>query len=166
MNPILIIGKADCWKEDLEKVKKLISAYDVMSVGMDCVYVEDIKYFVTYHPVDIPEYFKRRKSIGGNMDFQVISHKCKSGVDIIETHVAPTGSSALLGTAAAIRLGYQKIILCGCPIEGINKGGFRPYNYFQKGWVARFLEVKDFVRSMSGWSSQLLKEPDVGWLNT
>ena len=164
MKPIILIGRADCWREDFEGVKNLIQDFDVMSVGLDCVYADDIKYFVTYHPQDIVEYIKRRKEVGVTLDFKVISHIRRAGVDIIEEHKAPTGSSSLLGTAAAIRLGYTKIILCGCPLEGTREGNFQPYNHFQEGWKRRRNEIYGYVKSMSGWTKEFLGEPTKEWL--
>jgi hypothetical protein len=153
------------WSVELEKIKELIDEFDVMAVGEACPYEGKVKYMVTYHPTDIPMYKKKREILGGSTNYTVIGHLPKPGVDMIEPHVPPTGSSALLGVSAGIRLGYTKIILCGCPMEGANKGGFQPYDHFQKGWVARKKEVEPYVRSMSGWTKQLLGEPTKEWLN-
>jgi len=165
MKPILLIGSAECWEKDLEEAKEIISEFDVMSVGDSCLYYKEIKFFVTYHPVDIKGYRLQRIKFGGNLDYRVISHKLKTGVDIVENHVAPSGSSALLGAAAAIRMGYKKVILCGCPMIGKVGGGYQPYDSFQKGWIARYNEIKSYVRSMSGFTANLLKRPDIWWLS-
>ena len=164
MKPVILVGRADCWKQDFEEVKKLIQDFDVMAVGLDCIYAGDIKFFVTYHPQDIIEYIKRRKDVAANLDFKVICHKNKPGVDIVEEHKNPSGSSALLGTAALIGLGYKKIILCGCPLEGTHKNNYKPYTHFQIGWIKRKTEIENYVRSMSGWTKKFLGEPTSKWL--
>lgn len=170
MKPILVIGRAECWKSDLEGMSKIISEFDVMAVGLDCPYEGEVKYLVTYHPKDIESYIKKRNNKGLNSNFLVISHsniiskgKTTDKVDIIEPHKDPSGSSSLLGVSAAIRLGYKKIVLCGCPLEGRNKGDNRSYNHFQKGWEKRKEEIIPYVRSMSGWTKTFLGYPTKEW---
>jgi hypothetical protein len=166
MKVLAIIGSAVCWKTDLDNLKAITSVFDVMSIGASCLYMGEVKYFATYHFADIPIYKMRRKIGYGNLDYKVIGHKKdKPEIDIIEPHKEPSGSSSLLGVVAAIRLGYKKIILCGCPLEGENKNGITPYNTFQKGWVARLLEIQDYVKSMSGWTADLLGVPSKEWIN-
>lgn len=164
--PVVLIGRADCWKQDLEEFKILCQEFDVMAIGLDCSYDGYVKYFATYHIKDLPEYIRRRNLAGVNTDFLVVGHKLdkKEKVDIIEPHVAPSGSSALLGTLAAIRIGYDKIILCGCPLIGASHNGFQPYNVFQKGWSKKYESVKNYTKSMSGWTMELLGKPDLEWL--
>lgn len=171
MNPIILIGRAECWESDLEEFKKLTSEFDVMAIGMDCLYKGNVKYFTTYHPKDIEEYIARRKSKGLNIDFLVISHTDRISknqktdkVNIFEPHKDPSGSSALLGAAAAIKLKYNKIILCGCPMSGRNPEGKQSYNHFQKGWEKRGEEIKPYVRSMSGWTKGFLGYPTKEWI--
>ena len=165
MLPIVLIGCAPCWHDDLQNLKKIISEFDVMAIGLDCPYADTIAYFATYHFIDIPNYIKRRKEVGCNIDFEVICHRQELGVDIVEPFKPPRGSSALLGTTAAIKLGYKKIILCGCPLEGKNRNGFQSYNEFQKGWLARYSEVSPYVRSMSGWTREYLGNLTKEWLD-
>ena len=166
MKPIVLIGCAPCWKDDLDNLKAIIDDFDVMAVGMDCPYNGHIQYFVTYHQEDIPIYKMRKRNANYDSNFLVISHKQNIEVDIIELHKNPTGSSALLGVVAVIRLGYKKIILCGCPMEGPNKNKFaKSYNHFQRGWMSRFAEIKDFTRSMSGYTREILGKPIKEWIN-
>ena len=166
MKPIILIGCAPCWKDDLDKLKVIVDDFDVMAIGLDCPYSGQIKYFVTYHLQDIPIYKMRRRNANYNSNFLVIGYKKDIEVDIIELHKNPTGSSALLGVVAAIRLGYKKIILCGCPMEGKSREKFgRDYNHFQKGWISRFSEIKDFTRSMSGYTKEILGKPIKEWIN-
>ena len=165
MKLMVLIGCAPCWEEDINSLKFLANDFDVMAIGADCPYSGAIQYFATYHFVDLPIYKMRRKNINSNLDFKVIGHKERPEIDIVEPHKAPTGSSSLLGAVAAIKIGHKKIILCGCPMEGANKNKITPYDYFQKGWVARLPEIKDFVRSMSGYTKEILGKPTKEWIN-
>ena len=164
MKKIIITGSAPCAMEDIENIPGY-REFDFMAVVLDAVGVFTWRadYVVTYHPEDIPAIAAKRLYFG-NMDYKVISHEAHPGVDIIEPHIKPSGSSALLGTLASIRMGYNKIILCGCPLEGMNvKNG--NYANFQKGWEARAGEFDDKVRSMSGWTAKFLGQPDREWLD-
>lgn len=175
---LIIIGSAPCVKDDIEVAFRLIFPDpwplipdprfpDFMAIGLSSVdkYLHHIKYMATYHPAEIPEIKKRREAAGGNTDYLVISHERKPGVDILEPFTPPTGSSSHLGVLAAIRLGYKKIILCGCPMTGdcpTHKGN--KYETFRAGWTAKINIVKPYVRSMSGWTRELLGAPTEEWL--
>ena len=180
MEKILIItGSAPCVVEDIEAALSLVAVSrslapdprsltpDFMSIGLSSIdkHLHHIKYMATYHPFDIPEAKKRREAAGGNTDYLVISHERKPGVDILEPFTPPTGSSSHLGALAAIRLGYKKIILCGCPMTGdcpTHKGN--KYETFRAGWTAKINILKPYVRSMSGWTRELLGAPTEEWI--
>lgn len=169
MEKILIIGRAPCWEDDLKKIEELIGVYyDVLAVGKDCPYKGHVDYFATYHRTGIPLYREKREKEGLNTDYKVISHLPfkteKDKVDFIYKYEPPSGSSALLGSLMAIQLGYTKIILIGCPLEGKNDKD-QSYSPFKRGWNAKYRLVKDCVRSMSGWIKELLSEPTKEWLD-
>lgn len=169
MKTLIITGSAECVNDDIEAMRPIgdLQPCDYLAVGLDAVdkYTWQIKYVSTYHEEEIPAIRERRKSIGGNTDYQVISHLAHPGVDIcIADWWNPSGSSALLGVQAALRLGYTRIILCGCPLEGKNPAG-ASYGNFREGWAPRKSELKDNVRSMSGWTAEFLGKPTEDWLN-
>jgi hypothetical protein len=60
-------------------------------------------------------------------------------------------------------MGYEKIIVCGCPLIGKNDKDY-DYANFQKGWTAKFNEIKHKARSMSGWTKDLLGAPTKEWI--
>jgi hypothetical protein len=136
-----------------------------MAIGLDAVdkYTWPIKYVATYHPDEIPEIRKRRELFGGNTDYLMISQAPGPGVDIVELYRPPSGSSALLGALAGLRMGYGRIILCGCPMTGVNVAGGK-YDSFQEGWKALEKELAGRVRSMSGWTREFLGAPTEEWL--
>jgi hypothetical protein len=160
---LIVIGNAECANDDLIKAKEFFSNYDIMVIGIDAlsrVKNENIKYFATYHPADI--------SLIPKIDFQIISHlQYYNKVDIIrpiDLNNEKSGSSALLGVLTAIDLGYDKIILCGCPLEGKDKKQ-HPYKVFQKAWIIKLHIIAAKVRSISGWTKEYLGEPTKEWLN-
>lgn len=168
-NLLIITGSAPCLIQDINALQfpDFCSA-DWMAIGLDAVdrYAWPIRYMATYHPVEIPAIRERRAHAGGNLDYIVISHERKDGVDIVEPLLPGerSGSSALLGTLAALKLGYTRIILCGCPLTGKNdKGG--AYEGFQEGWKQKAAFLAGRVRSMSGWTRDFLGAPTMEWLS-
>ncbi len=179
-NKILIItGSAPCTMDDLTKAQAIIGdrPADYMAIGMDAVdlYVyPQLDYVATFHPADIPKIYEKREAAHGNTDFQIVLHVADSEGSQKKTpgghiHVLkwwnPSGSSSLLGVQAGLEvLGYDKIIMCGCPLEGGNLKGDK-YDQFRKGWEARTKEIAGKVKSMSGWTRDLTGEPTEEWLN-
>lgn len=174
-NILIITGAAPCVIDDLTALANgdtmphhvpVSPMADFMVIGLDAVdkYPWRIKYVATYHPDEIPQIRKRRELAGGNTDYLMISQAPGPGVDIVEPYRSPSGSSSLLGVLAALRMGYRRIILCGCPLIGKNdKGG--KYETFQAGWQAVSKELSGRVRSMSGWTAGFLGMPTEEWLN-
>ena len=178
MNKVaLIVGCAPCWEDDLNRFKTICSEFDVFAIGLDCPYKEEIKYFVTYHIEDIEAY--KRKKTG---DYKIISHTndfikysrerrkkpkwANTTVDIVYPHEKPSGSSSLLGAKAALfKLGYDKVVLVGCPMDvGNVENKKKSYTVFQKGWLYFKKDLIGKVKSMSGWTKDLLGEPTKEWI--
>ena len=180
MNKVaLIVGCAPCWEDDLNQFKTICSEFDVFAIGLDCPYKEEIKYFVTYHIEDIEAYKRKRtgdyKIISYTNDFIKYSRErrkkpewANTNVDIVYPHQAPSGSSSLLGTKAALfKLGYNKVVLIGCPMDtGSIENKAKSYSVFRKGWLYFKSDLVGKVKSMSGWTKELLGEPTKGWVET
>lgn len=161
---IVLIGRGPGWERDYEEVFFLFNDnFHVMAIGGNCLYEDSIDFMATYHERDIVPYFQNRKNKNQNTNYKVIHHEKRDHVDIVIPYEPPSGSSALLGCLASIQMGYKKIILCGCPLEGLNDKK-SPYSMFRQGWKFHFNKVKDNVRSMSGWTQQLLGGPTEEWL--
>lgn len=148
------------------EIPRRILAADYMAIGLDAVdkYPWPIRYCATFHPAEIPQIRARREALIGRVDFAIISHERHEFVEIfVGDWWQPSGSSSLLGVQAALRMGYKRIILCGCPLAGQNdKGG--KYEGFRTGWEARKKDLVDCVRSMSGWTADFLGKPTEEWL--
>lgn len=92
----------------------------------------------------------------------------------IEVETAPNwgGSSGLLAVSVALnQLRAERVVLCGIPMD-IRQGHFdQPGKLWTDGgnyrhaWLRRLAEMKDRVRSMSGWTREQLGAPDREWLD-
>lgn len=174
-NKIIICGIAPHLENDLKNIFKTMELdnFDFIAVGLNCSdrIKFDIQHAVSYHPKEFVEFKNRRERIGGNLDFTTHSHI--SPCDRMWPLVAPhpySGSSSFLAAQVATGLRYQKIILCGCPLQGSNLHSPQKsqYEIFQKGWTKHAARIfgKDKVRSMSGWTKDFLGEPTIEWLNS
>jgi len=81
------------------------------------------------------------------------------------------GSSGLYAVEVAVkRLHLQKVVLCGVPMDGTDhviRGepwGRDQWWPLRDGWCAAYPEIKEKVRSLSGWTQCLLGEPTEVWL--
>lgn len=170
---LLVIGAAENVLEDILIIKHILSienvSFDYMCIGLDaCNKVkEHVKYIATYHKLDIDKIRENRSDIKGNLDYKIIGHEQNENVNIVipfNSREEKSGSSALLGVYAAQIEGYNKIILCGCPLEGKSKTTQNTYEMFRKGWEQSKKLEREKVRSMSGWTKVYLGAPDNNWL--
>ena len=171
MNILIVCGSAPCLEEDINKLKSFYTTdtqigCDLMAAGMDA-FKRPVpwKYVASGHFEDL----SLIQSYAGLHDlkgYKLIHYQPQVGVDIIEPLEAwEGGSSALLGVFAALGLGYKKIVLCGCPMEGPNPGHpGADYSMFQERWIKEHLALVPYVRSMSGFTKELLGSPDEEWL--
>ena len=79
------------------------------------------------------------------------------------------GSSGLFMTKVALENGFTHIILCGIPMqtEADHITRHTPWNSahgFIRGWSARVVMLRPYVRSMSGWTREQFGEPTILWL--
>jgi hypothetical protein len=156
----IILGSAPCAAADLRAIPEAVRrAADIIAVGVDALALSPlpIKYITTYHPEDVPEIKTRCPNA------VIVAHVAAPGVDVVEPYTPPSGSSALCGALFALRAGYERIILCGCPLTGKAKAG-NDYAAFREGWEKKKDLVAEKVRSMSGWTKTFLGAPPQDWL--
>lgn len=168
----IVLGIAPCLEEDLKIVEALPDC-DYFAVGLDCSdrVKFNIQHACSYHPDEFPEFKRRRARIGGNLDYMTHAHRGE--VDMVWPLVSAggngeSGSSSFLATQVAVGLGYQKVILCGCPMVGPNYDPSKKtrYDTFQKGWVAfATIMFGDKVKSVSGWTKDFLGYPTEEWIH-
>lgn len=166
---MLIIGSAPCVRDDIERAQCL-GEFDVMAIGMDALdkYGGDFAFIASNHREDIMPIHRimqqRHEACGSGYQYLVIAPDPWPGVQIVEPYRPPSGSSAITGAFAAVRMGYDRIILCGCPLTGNAPEG-NPYEAFRPGWETHRAVFDGIVKSMSGWTMDLLGAPTEEWLN-
>lgn len=78
------------------------------------------------------------------------------------------GSSGLLAATVAMTLGASRVILCGIPLqrEFAHYDDRKPWmeaHRYRAAWIRTRPRMHGIVRSMSGWSAELLGRPDEDW---
>jgi hypothetical protein len=174
---LIVFGIAPCLEEDLKNLSEItnIENWDFLAVGLDAAtrLTNRIQHVATYHPKELVQFRERRKQARLNLNYLTHSHTVLKNQEI--DHVWPlvarspfSGSSAFLGCQAGVGLGYEKIVLCGCPLQGkkLDSKSEIIYDKFQKGWEKFAKEMfGDSVRSMSGWTRDFLGFPTKEWLD-
>lgn len=146
-----------------------------------CVYSDKIDFWCTLHPEKLHAWQSLRHQNGYNDDYVSIAHEgfqpgCYNGpdprIDKAVNYAYPgmtgSGSSGLLAVKAAQEEGFERIILAGVPMQ-INQKHFfdgkawYERDMFTQAWLISLPLLKDSVRSLSGWTKELLGYPTETW---
>lgn len=81
------------------------------------------------------------------------------------------GSSGLLAVTVGLHMGFDRLILCGVPMDADQEHYDRPGRWVDAGnyrasWLNRRLDMAGKVRSPSGWTKTILGAPSVEWLSS
>jgi hypothetical protein len=179
----LILGGAACVWEDAERARE-IASFDRVAVLNHMIehYEGEVDLFATLHPEFLHKWTAARQEKGYPPPRMIAAHKNNTTVgrgmaypvDFVTDYRWPgmsqSGTSSLFAVKAEIELGASHIVLCGCPLA--EEGGFfdRPGQWgktkdYRKGWEEALPHIKTKVRSMSGWTADLIGRPTPEWLN-
>ena len=158
---IVVGGAKDVWDE-IERAKALCGDRADFFIANDMIeHFPGEARAVTLHPSKLRNWLQKRK---GPPPKAVWAHRKFDGVtDHTEDW---SGSVGLFSTKIALqKYGYDRILLCGVPMEG--KGGhfvrgtdWASCEAFKKGWERHAAEIAPHVRSYSGWTAQKFGYPD------
>lgn len=165
-----MLGGAACVWEDLAALRAMVEPETVIAVNYAGVEHEGrIDHWATLHPENLEHWRKRRE---GNADFVTWSHRDGHLVDRTTDHWK--GSSGLYGARVALALGYTRVVLCGVPLDERPhfhdsdrwaKGSWRDAGLHRKELDASLQRYRGPVRSMSGYTAQVLGTPTEEWLH-
>lgn len=179
MSYAIVFGRAKgVWDEMAEFRRRFVSCGDevviaVGKAGQD--YPGRIDHWVSFHAELFEKWTTRRR----HSNFPCISTywtalargrsraaEC-NGFKINQV-VCEGGSSGLIGVRVAQAIGC-KIVLCGIPMEpeAAHYDEANPWNealVHRKIWEQHIPELKDVVRSCSGWTQQVFGPPTEEWI--
>lgn len=174
----MVLGDAKTVQEDAEAALKLFSPDAVAATNnMIIRWPGRLDYAVTLHPskcvdwVGIEEAIRRRLVEGRNRP-QTWAHAGSrgraKGIDRFTEDWA--GSTGLLAVKVLLEEGFDRIVLAGVPmsVEGghfYNAQGWMHATRYHAGWKNHLGRIKAKVRSVSGWTQDLLGAPTPEWLD-
>ena len=168
MGPVaVVLGGASCLWDDVMRLGRLDRFVVVVVNEVGCHVSSRIDHWVSLHPENMAGWKARRP---GNADYTSWSHRDSQYVDRVVDHWG--GSSGLFGARVAFAAGCERVILCGVPLDErphfhtSDQWGTGPWRdaKIHRGEVAKHIDRWKNVRSMSGWTAQILGTPDEEWI--
>lgn len=181
----LVVGSAACVWKDLVNAHGL-GHFDAVAVtnAMGCEYEDPIDYWVTLHPEKMLDWQRKRAERGFPRAKLVVSNDFLPGAreqGVAYPHLdrradyrffsdqTSSGSSGLFAVKVLVDEGFERIVLAGVPMQAIERhfDSPDPWNerdVFAKAWTQVLPLIKGAVRSMSGWTQELLGSPTAEWL--
>lgn len=166
----LVLGSADCLREDLEgffafrphRKDWLVIAVNESGI----VYPRTIDHWVTLHPQKLKIWERRRQGPSGYLTWG--TDQWRHLVDRVAT-VWAIGSSGLFGVKISLEdLGCERVVGAGMPMDGrphIRRGPWTEFEVHRRGWLEMLHRLEGRARFMSGWTRELLGGPTVEWLH-
>lgn len=176
MTAALILGGADCVWRDVEAALQL-GEYEFVVACNDIgtAWAGEIEAWVTLHPENMAAWINQRASRGYPRAKRIVYHDTMAGApapDLVSPynwqrhHRSP--SSGVFSAKVAIELGITRGVLCGVPLTMSphfnNNGEWAAASSFHDGLMHALPFLKDKIRSMSGYTRQVLGEPTPEWL--
>lgn len=152
---LVIVGDGETRAEDFSLASRTSKYYEIMIINKVVNYVKHYHHWVSYHP----ELFTTVAEWKGLTHSNVTT-----GIrpKVLWKHSNEGGTSALFAVHIAKMLGYNKIVLCGCPFSGEYSADtiFFPWKMFKaknEDWC------KASIRSYSGKTKDLLGDAKGWW---
>lgn len=180
---LLVVGSAKCVYEDVRRARQLRPDAHVLAINEAGGAIADIEHLLAGHCEKAGQYlaYRRRKFPNAKSCFVHASYRdgrmMPGSVTHCWRHVATGGTSAWKAVRIGKAMGYEEIILCGCPMDNsgyffaeeqtgivvdcdrIGLGEGRMYDNYRRTFAKRAQEEGQNVYSMSGYSRELLGEP-------
>ena len=154
---------------DYERAKMVFDKFDIIAVNFSGICFKNVVHLVSLHADRIPAFVKAASIDNGR---HVHTHTIIGNLHIPEVENAwddeitnTGGSSALFACRVGIRLGYDRILLCGVPLTS-HRRFYDPYETKSEvgdratilAWQMAKEEFGDKIKSMSGRTRELLGE--------
>jgi len=180
----LILGGAACVWDDLERAKQFGPFAAVIAVNdAGAEFSGHVDIWATLHPEKLADWTARRKANGHSPAGMYAAHEGNTQqgrqnsfpLDYVTDYRWPgmsgSGSSGLFAVKVAMEHGYDRIILCGVPMQAAQAHFFdsSPWgetDSFTQAWGIAKPFIEHSTRSMSGMTRDLLGEPTAAWLTS
>lgn len=178
----LVLGGGACVWDDLEQAREF-GPFDATIAINDMLahYGGAIDFAVSLHPEKYHLWMQERDGKGLPRPAKFVAHagNTQEGrnapfpVDIVTDYRWPgmnaSGSSGLFAVKVAIEQGFDRVILCGVPMDGkqshfFDKTPWTEVQSFTEAWGVARPFIAEFTRSMSGKTRDWLGAPSLEWL--
>lgn len=179
---LLIVGSAACVFEDFERARELRPYCDVLLINGAAQLIEQAQHVLAGHGDKADAFMAARAAKFPNASRVCVHASRRIGMAIgksvthVWDHVATGGTSAWKAVRIGKAMGYEELILCGCPLDDsgyaagesdgikhecarIGLGEGRMYDNYRRTFAKRAKEEGQGVFSMSGYSRELLGAP-------
>lgn len=174
----LVLGGAECVWQDAERALAMFTPDGVIAVNdMIAAWPNKITHACTLHGEKLLDWQQARKAAKFNADYQTIYFERMKGkpapkIDHVIEYRWPhldSGSSGLYAVKALLDLGFDRIVLAGVPMtQGgghfLRQEPWDAHNRFRGAWVGAIPHIAGKVKSMSGWTQEILGSPSPEWL--
>lgn len=180
----LVLGGASCVWDDLEQAKEF-GPFDATIAINDMLahYSGQIDFAVSLHPEKYAEWMAGRDAKGYQRPKVFVAHSNNTEqgrqkafpLDIVMDYRWPgmsaSGSSGLFAVKVAVEQGFDRIILCGVPMDGkqshfFDKTPWSEVHSFTEAWSIAHEFIRNVTRSMSGNTKEWLGYPSKDWLKS
>lgn len=171
----LVLGGAACAWDDLAKVREIVPEPDiyVMVNFVGTVWPGTIHHWVSYHPALLKSWIEKRRAnkLPDALNLWTSVFRLSSEYSIMKQYSIVGGSSGMLGAFVASDHA-DKVILAGIPMDHKMPHWYpnKTVNPWKDGlnyrehWKMHEAVLKRKVRSVSGFTLELLGEPTEEWL--
>jgi hypothetical protein len=175
MTTAVVLGGATAVWDELVAAQALCRFDVVVAVnhaGRD--YDGPIDHWASYHAALLPKWIDERRNKGrspaGTL-WTATYHGQSLGRRVnlkFQTLEGTGGSSGFLGARIALRFA-ERVVLCGVPMDPAREhydkaGAWKECERYRQTWVDGAASFTGRVRSMSGWTADLLGRPTAGWV--
>ena len=168
MATAIILGGGKTVLQEYEQAKKLCKPDIIICVNDIGCEIKECDIWATLHPEKLGAWISKRNDNGYKLPEKIVSFKRVEYVNTILdyrwTGSSGSGSSGLFAVKTALSLGYNKIVLCGVPINKeshyFSSKAWSECDSFSGTWREQQGILKKYVRSMSGYTRNLLGYPD------
>lgn len=167
----LVLGGAETLHHDRDEALAMFQPDMVIAcnhAGRD--HAGQLDHWCTMHPELFPHWIKARTAAGHPPAGQLWHARHRLGPVGSRAIESWGGSSGLLCVAVAVELGCTHVVLAGVPMRKTachydDPRQWHEARQYWPRWEASMPQMAGRVRSMSGWTADLLGMPDRGWLN-
>ena len=170
-----VLGGANTFAEDLKRASSLTPPDTLIATnhaGRDLDGI--LPHWVTLHTEFMPGWVaeRREKGFPDAEKFWTSNTKTIPPEHALLYNHVPTwdGSSGLLAITVALHLGYEKIILCGVPLDKKachydDDQHWMDAPRYRGAWLKYMPHMIGKVKSFTGWTNLKLGEPTNEWLH-